>query len=589
MRKNYGSRVLLGVSCVLAILLLALAVIQYRWAGRLAEADAEHTTAQLRSAAGLFARDFDLRLAQVYVALQNQAAVPDDHGIPHTALTGSPLIQEVYLLIPSEKGTQVLEDTGSGKWAPLDSQSPTALRILKETAPESGTESPACDSRVLDNAAAMLIPLATTQSTVVLRLPRVDQFFRQRATVPGNCLYAALNRDYLRRSLFPALIRSHFGDDATAKYDFRVVSRKDHSRVFFHTGAEPRSASATPAIAEPVFAMRLEDMLHNKIAGQAARIPHLEGTRLFIHAIRTQTIRDVIQPGSSLAQIGAWQLEVSPRLGPLPGWLNLWRQQNLLLSLAVELLLLASIGFLLISTRRVQRLAGQKMQFVAGVSHELRNPLAAIGMLSRNQADGLVRTPEQVRQYGSLMREQVERLTEMVEKTLQYAGIQSGLRTRDLAEVHAGRVIEDALASRGIELDRAGFDVEVNIQPDLPAVAGDAQSLKQAVENLLSNAVKYAEDGHWISVTAASADGGETVCITVQDRGAGVDPAEVDQIFEPFYRGRRAVDAQIPGSGLGLSLVRSTVEAHKGAVVFARVPDSGASFTIKLPAAQSNR
>lgn len=89
-------------------------------------------------------------------------------------------------------------------------------------------------------------------------------------------------------------------------------------------------------------------------------------------------------------------------------------------------------------------------------------------------------------------------------------------------------------------------------------------------------------------MNAASADGGKTVCITVQDRGAGVDPAEVNQIFEPFYRGRRAVDAQIPGSGLGLSLVRNTAEAHKGAVVFARMPQSGASFTIQLPAAQSD-
>ena len=115
-------------------------------------------------------------------------------------------------------------------------------------------------------------------------------------------------------------------------------------------------------------------------------------------------------------------------------------------------------------------------------------------------------------------------------------------------------------------------------------MAGDAQSLQQAIENLLSNAVKYAEDGRWIRVKAASTDAGKTVSMTVEDRGAGVDPSEAEQIFEPFYRGRRAVDAQIPGSGLGLSLVRSTAEAHHGRVVFARVPNSGSSFTIRLPA-----
>ena len=433
MRNNYGSRLLLAVSSLLAILLLALAVIQYRWAGRLAAADAEHTTAQLRSAAGLFARDFDLRLAQVYVALQTRRVLQGDPSAPLTALGRSELVREVYLLSPSEQGTQVLADTGTGTWVPLDSQDPTALRILKETAPESGTQSPACDSRVLDNAAAMLIPLSTAKSTVVLRAPGIDQFFREQATVPGRCLYAALNQDYLQRVLFPDLIRSHFGEDASAKYDFQVVSRANRSRVLFHTAVEARSSGPVPAIAQPVFAMRLEDMLQDKIASQGARAAHIEGARLFVRAIQTHTLRDVLRSGSSLAQTGAWQLEVSPKISALPAWLNVWRQQNLLLSLAIEMLLLASIGFLLISTRRVQRLAGQKMQFVAGVSHELRNPLAAIGMLSRNQADGLVRTPEQVRRYGSLMHEQVERLTEMVEKTLQYGGIQSGLRTRELA------------------------------------------------------------------------------------------------------------------------------------------------------------
>lgn len=582
--NNHGSRLLLAVSCILAVLLLALAVIQYRWAGRLAEAEAERASAQLRSSAGLFARDFDLRLAQTYVALQTEAALQGAHSHQPPALNRPPLIQDLYLLSPARQGTQLLQETSVGTWSAIDSNDPVAQRILKETALDNGRQAPACDSRVLDNAAAMLIPLPSNRATVVIRGPQSEQEFARAPTeMRGRCIYATLNQRFLRQSVFPDLIRKHFGADAAAKYDFRVVSRANRSQSFFHTVANALPDSSTPALIQPVFAMRLEDLLHDQMVAKAAQVPRLEGARLFIHAIQTHSIRDVIRPGSSLAQTGVWQLEVNPKAGPL-GWLNLWRQQNLLLSLGVELLLLASIGFLLISTRRMQRLAGQKMQFVAGVSHELRNPLAAIAMLSRNQEDGLVRTSEQVRQYGSLIHEQARRLTEMVEKTLQYAGIQSGLRTRDLASVNVGRIVEQALASRKTELDQAGFEVEVNIQPDLPAVAGDAQALQQAIENLLSNAVKYAEAGRWIRVKAAPAEGGETVCITVEDRGPGVDPSEADQIFEPFYRGRSAVDAQIPGSGLGLSLVRSTAKAHHGAVVFAQVPNSGSSFTIRLPA-----
>ena len=583
--NNHGPRLLLAVSCILAVLLLALAVIQYRWAGRLAEAEAERASAQLQSSAGLFARDFDLRLAQTYVALQSEAALQGTQSDQPPALNRPSLIQDLYLLSPSKQGTQILQQTGVGAWSAIDSKDPVAQRILKETALDNGTQAPACDSRVLDNAAAMLIPLPSNRATVVIRGSHSEQqLFRTSPEMRGRCLYATLNQLYLRQSVFPDLIRKHFGADAAVRYDFQIVGRANRSQSFFHTGADAPRGSSTPAVVQPVFAMRLEDMLHDQIVTKAGQAPHAVGARLFIHAIQTHTIRDVIRPGSSLAQTGVWQLEVNPKPGPLPGWVTLWRQQNLLLSLAVELLLLASIGFLLISTRRMHRLAGQKMQFVAGVSHELRNPLAAIAMLSRNQEDGLVRSPEQVRQYGSLIHEQARRLTEMVEKTLQYAGIQSGLRTRELANINVGQVIDQALASRRSELDQAGFAVEVNIQPELPSVAGDAQSLQQAVENLLSNAVKYAEDGRWIRVKAASTDAGKTVCITVEDRGAGVDPSEAEQIFEPFYRGRRAVDAQIPGSGLGLSLVRSTAEAHHGRVVFARVPNSGSSFTIRLPA-----
>ncbi|MDQ6759382.1 MAG: HAMP domain-containing histidine kinase [Acidobacteriota bacterium] len=584
MQHTYGSHLLLSVSSLLAVLLLALAVIQYRWAGRLAVAEAERTATQLRSAAELFARDFDLRLAQTYVVLQTQAAVPGNDTGHAPALSHTALIQDLYLLIPGKPGTQVLQETGMGTWVALDQANAVSMRILQETALQGETESVGCDSRVLDSSAAVLVPLPSTKSTVVIRTPQSEQLFSVPPEMRGRCLYATLNPRYLQQSLFPDLIRKHFGENAGATYDFQVVSRKQPSHIFFHTATGTTPATAVPSIVQPVFAMRLEDMLHGQIVAKAAQVPGEPGNRVFIHAIQTHSVRNVIRSSSSLAQTGVWQLEIRPKAGPLPGLLKLWRQQNLVLSLAVETLLLASIGFLLISTRRMQRLASQKMQFVAGVSHELRNPLAAIAMLSRNQQDGLVRTPEQVRQYGSLIHEQARRLTEMVEKTLQHAGIQSGHRMRELAEVSVSQVVEEAVASRKLELDQAGFTLEVDVEPDLPPVAGDASSLRQALENLLSNALKYAEDGRWIRVKAWPEDGGKTVSIAVEDRGPGVEPSEARQIFEPFYRGRRAVDAQIPGSGLGLSLVRSTVEAHQGAVVFAKGPEHGASFTIRLPA-----
>jgi two-component system, OmpR family, sensor histidine kinase SenX3 len=112
----------------------------------------------------------------------------------------------------------------------------------------------------------------------------------------------------------------------------------------------------------------------------------------------------------------------------------------------------------------------------------------------------------------------------------------------------------------------------------------DAHWLERAMENLLNNAEKYTGETRWIGIRACYSVEGREVLITVEDRGIGIDPADFHRIFQPFSRGRRAVDAQIPGSGIGLALVRRTVEAHHGRITFASEPNQGSSFTLHFPA-----
>lgn len=112
---------------------------------------------------------------------------------------------------------------------------------------------------------------------------------------------------------------------------------------------------------------------------------------------------------------------------------------------------------------------------------------------------------------------------------------------------------------------------------------GDAELLRTAFDNLLTNAQKYAHSGRWIRVSAVYSAPEKEVRIEVEDRGAGIEPADQAEIFEPFSRGRAAMDAQIPGSGLGLSLVRSAAEAHLGSVTLVSEPGRGSSFTMHLP------
>jgi signal transduction histidine kinase len=128
------------------------------------------------------------------------------------------------------------------------------------------------------------------------------------------------------------------------------------------------------------------------------------------------------------------------------------------------------------------------------------------------------------------------------------------------------------------------------VDPDLPAILGDPTALQHALQNLVNNAAKYGRDGRWIGVTATSAtyNGKPVVEFRVADRGPGIPPNELNTIFDPFYRGRRAVDDQIHGTGLGLSLVKRIVEAHGGVVSVTSQPGILTEFVIRIPASMES-
>src|SRR4029078_4283853 len=108
------------------------------------------------------------------------------------------------------------------------------------------------------------------------------------------------------------------------------------------------------------------------------------------------------------------------------------------------------------------------------------------------------------------------------------------------------------------------------------------------LQNLVANALKYGADGRWIGIGVRPGKGRSAqneVQLSVRDRGRGIDPDDLPHIFEAFYRGRYAVDRQIHGNGLGLSLVKRIAEAHGGRVTAQAAPREGATFTLHLPAA----
>ena len=171
----------------------------------------------------------------------------------------------------------------------------------------------------------------------------------------------------------------------------------------------------------------------------------------------------------------------------------------------------------------------------------------------------------------------------MVEQTLQFAGIDSQGAKPALKELRIENLIDDVVQRNRDKLIQAGFELVVEVAENLPTVMADAHWLERAVENLLDNAEKYTGEQRWIGIRARFCVERQEVLITVQDRGIGIDPADFDRIFQPFSRGCRAVEAQIPGSGIGLALVLRTVEAHRGRITFESQLNRGSSFTLHFP------
>jgi signal transduction histidine kinase len=266
---------------------------------------------------------------------------------------------------------------------------------------------------------------------------------------------------------------------------------------------------------------------------------------------------------------------------------NRVRWRNLAVTACVLLLMAGSLAVLIRSARSARKLADLQMDFVAGVSHELRTPLTVIQTAAYNLRGKMAGNPAQVERYGALIQQECGRLRELVEHVLRFSSAGAGRVIQATEPVSVEALIDESLESSQVVMQRAACVVEKSVEPRLPLVMADAVALKQVFDNLLSNAAKYgAEDGHWIGVTAAGTGGAAPgVEIRVADRGPGIPADEQPRVFDAFFRGRRAVQDQVHGTGLGLNLVKKIVEAHGGSVGVESAPGQGTAFIVRLPAA----
>ena len=167
----------------------------------------------------------------------------------------------------------------------------------------------------------------------------------------------------------------------------------------------------------------------------------------------------------------------------------------------VLLFLLGGIALTIRATDREARLAQAKSNFVANVSHELKTPLSLLSLFSEILELGRVNNEEKKTEYYRIIRHESLRLNKMIDNILDFSKIEAGRKTYNFADGDMAEVIENVLSSYRYQIVNSGFDVQTNIQPDLPPVLIDRDAMAQAISNLLDNAIKYSRDVKQLSIT----------------------------------------------------------------------------------------
>lgn len=235
------------------------------------------------------------------------------------------------------------------------------------------------------------------------------------------------------------------------------------------------------------------------------------------------------------------------------------------------------------ATRRVDAV---RRDFVANVSHELKTPIGAIGILAET-IEAASGDPEQVIHFTRRLHRESARLAELVNQIIELSRLQSSdpMLSRQVVDVE--EIIDEAIG-RTRETAEARRINLVRTAVPCARVLGDRRQLIDALVNLVQNAINYSDDNARVVVAATrmSDEEGENVEITVSDNGIGISQEDQERIFERFYRVDYGRSRESGGTGLGLSIVRHIALAHQGSVKVWSRPRQGSTFTLRLPAHQ---
>jgi signal transduction histidine kinase len=248
----------------------------------------------------------------------------------------------------------------------------------------------------------------------------------------------------------------------------------------------------------------------------------------------------------------------------------------------------ATIVALLLAVRAARAaatLAARQSDFVSAVSHEMKTPLSLITLASDSLASGRCSSPASAKEYGRLLATEARQLAMLIDNVLCYARLIDEENSTSLERVDVAEVLGESIDRFRVQCERSGCEIQLESSLSREVVEADRRMLRDAFDNIVDNAIKYGGNDGRI-VVSLRVDG-PWLCVDVTDHGEGIAARDLPHVFEKFRRGS-AVAHDYRGSGLGLTIARRVIEAHRGRISITSRVGEGTTVHVQLPLAPAH-
>jgi two-component system sensor histidine kinase SenX3 len=237
------------------------------------------------------------------------------------------------------------------------------------------------------------------------------------------------------------------------------------------------------------------------------------------------------------------------------------------------------VAVLIFDDTEARRLDAVRRDFVANISHELKTPIGGISILAEAIAEGSD-DPELVKNFSERMKIEATRLSHLVQEIIDLSRIQNQNTMQNSEIVSLKKIIEEAIYQSKVRAEKRQVQINFVCDQDIEFF-GDRKQLVMAISNLIENAINYSPEQTIVNVLLKQNDDIAEIAIT--DQGVGIAEADLDRIFERFYRVDSARSRDTGGTGLGLSIVKHVISNHGGDIHVWSAPGTGSTFTVQLP------